>query len=153
MEKYFKCEKRNYCGMKDNPEQYLTYVPYFGKTKIIPIILVNDDGNIFEFFTKTKFNASSRGNGYCSSGYELPDSTLFYYFNSSYPYYCREIFPIDALKELEPFMKNPSKYSERIISYFDWFRADFVRKQQEADRKDKENANAQSVLSRFWENR
>ena len=87
-----------------------------------------------------------------ASGFKLPNSTLSYHFDSSCLYWCRKILPADALKELEPFMKKPARYAKQINYFFDWFRDDLIRMEQEGERKSQENSDAQTVLSDYWRN-
>lgn len=145
MEEYYECNLYGYQTIQSK----LLYKPLFGEQQKIPIILVNDNGSVFEFFTKTRFELMSTG---AASGFKLPNSTLSYHFDSSCLYWCRKILPADALKELEPFMKKPARYAKQINSFFDWFRDDLIRMEQEAERKSQENSDAQTVLSDYWRN-
>lgn len=152
MEEYYLCSDYRCIRHDTNKEPgcYLEYETLFGSKKEIPIILVNDDGNVFEFFTKTKFIYVDAG---YSSSFKLPDSTLSFYRDSSCGNtYYRKILPADALKRLEPYMKKPSKCIKQINSYFDWYKKEFIQKQQEAERTKKANSDAQSILSKYWKN-
>lgn len=149
MEEYYECRHSFHLEKTKAPRCYLQYKSLFGPEQEIPLILVNDDGNIFEFFTKTKFISEKNGYYWC---FKLPNSTLSYGLNSSCANYSTKILPADALKKLEPFMKKPSKCIGQINSYFDWFKNEFIQKQQEIERTNKANPEAQSILSKFWKN-
>ena len=140
MEKYYECKFHN-LGSKTryNPKRRLMH----GLGPEIPLILVNDNGNVFEFFTKTKFDLGK-------NGVSLPNSTLSFSFDSSWYFYCHTIFPTEALKKLEPFMKNPSKCIKPINFYFDWFRNEYIKMQQISEQSNNELSDAQSILSNFW---
>ena len=61
MEEYYECRHSFHLEKTKAPRCYLQYKSLFGPEQEIPLILVNDDGNIFEFFTKTKFISEKNG--------------------------------------------------------------------------------------------
>ena len=132
----------------EKAEPYLIYnIPFSLKTQRIPIILVEENDTILEFFTKTRFE---RKGNYAWSGLGLPQSTLIYYGRSSNSAHYRELLPTEALKILEPCMKNYEKYANAINKYFDCFRDEFKRKQEEELQAKRKELNAEEILSNLW---
>lgn len=124
------------------------YSLWGGRSNQIPIILVEEDDTILEFFTRTKFEREGDGFWKCL---KLPQSTLVYNGRSSAAASYKEIMPTEALKILEPWMdKKFDKCGTAIQQYFNCFRDKYKSEQEEKMNAEKENMNAEEALSRYW---
>lgn len=131
-------------NVAENAAYLLEYATFWGKKQTIPIILVEENEIILEFFTKTKFERVG------GSGLQLPQSTLTYLGRSSSSAHYRRLLPTEALKILEPCMKNYEKYANAINKYFDCFRDEFQRNQEEELQAKRKELNAEEILSNLW---
>ena len=149
MKKYYLCKFNAYRGSEVAKMAFplLTYTPLFGKTREIPIILIEENGVVLEFFTQTIFECNKSGYSY---SFSLPNSSLCYQDYTSYDAFdCREITPAESLKILEPCLKYQDKHAQRINRYFDCFRTEFEQKQVERRRQNKQNEEADKILSSY----
>ena len=149
MRKYYRCNHHVNWGteVSKNAFYILTYTPFLGKERRIPIILIEENDEVLEFFTKTKFERNTEGYNY---SFSMPNSTLCYRRYTSYATFdYNEITPAEALKILEPCMKHKVKYVPKIHAYFDCFRKEFEQKQDEIRRQNQKNDEADKILSRY----
>ena len=149
MKKYYLCNHNVNWGteVSKNAFSFLTYAPFFGKERKIPIVLIAENDVVQEFFTKTRFECNT---GYCNYSFSLPNSTLCYRRYTSYKTFdYREITPAEALKILDPCMKNKEKYVPKIHAYFDCFRKEYEQKQDEVRKQNEKNAEADKILSLY----
>ena len=155
MKKYYLCRFYACLGgeVAKNAFQFLTYTPFWGKEQKIPIVLIEENDDVLEFFTKTKFEGVSNQYG-IREGLSLPNSTLCYWKNHTYATLTySEVTPAEALKILDPCVKNMKKYVPRIHAYFDCFRKEFEQKQEEICRQNKANDEADRILSGYLRKR